>query len=432
MRKTILIIVFGLSWLAALLLAQGGPRPILIKNATIVPVAGEKIDGGSLLLENGKIKALGRAVTAPEGAEVLDASGMFVYPGFIDAYSHFGLSEIRAISATVDFQELGKENPEVRVAWAINPHSFHFGTGRINGTTCALIAPAGGTFPGLSALVKMDGWTFPEMALKEVATSFINFPMTPRPPSGEAVTTQKETKEDVTSKLVDRIKDYLTEARRYLQLKKLSAGNPAIPPPPSSPKFEAFGPVFDGTLPVIISVEKAKDIELAIKFVQEQKIKAIFRGCAQGFKLADRIKQAGIPVIIDSLYTGPSEPEDGYDAPYRNVVELAKAGVVICFSSGDDPALGKDLTYHAAKAVAFGLDHEAAIAALTVNPARIFGVADRIGSLEVGKDGDVFIATGDPLDMKTDVKHIFINGQHIDLANWWDEQYNKFKARPEK
>ncbi len=430
MKRIIVMSVVAASLVAAVLPAQDIPQRILIKNATIIPVAGDKIDQGSLLIENGKIKALGMAIPAPEGAQVIDAAGMFVYPGFIDSYSHFGLAEIRAVAATVDFQEIGRENPEVRVAWAINPHSVHFGTGRVNGTTCALVAPAGGTFPGLSALVKMDGWTFPEMAVREVATSFINFPMTPRPPSGEAVSVQKETKEDVTSKLVDKIKEYLDEARRYLQLKKLAAGNPSVKPPDSNPKYEALAPVLDGTLPVIISVEKAKDIELAIKFVQDQKIKAIFRGCAQGFKVADKIKQAGIPVIIDSLYTGPSDPEDGYDAPYRNVVELAKAGVEISFSSGDDPGLGKDLTYHAAKAVAFGLDHDAAIKALTINPAKIFGVADRLGSLEVGKDADLLIAAGDPLDMRTDIKHIFINGRHIDMANWWEDLYNKFKARP--
>ena len=431
MKKILIISILSLSVLAAILLAQDGPKRILIKNATIVPVVGDKIDQGSLLIEDGKIKALGKGVTAPEGTLVIDASGMFVYPGFIDAYTHFGLVEIGAIGGTVDYREMGKENPELHVSWAINPHSVHFGTGRVNGTTCALVAPTGGTFPGISALIKMDGWTVPEMTVEETATSFINFPMTPRP-VGEGVTVQKESKEDVTSKLVDKIKDSLNEARHYLKLKKLATENPAMTPPARNPKYEALAPVFDGSLPVIVSVEKAKDIELAIKFVQELKIKAIFRGCAQGFKVADKIKQAGIPVIIDSLYTGPIEPEDGYDAPYRNVFELAKAGVAICFSSGDDPGSGKDLTYHAAKAVAFGLDREEAIKALTINPAKVFGVEGRLGSLEVGKDADLFIAAGDPLDHKTEFKHLIINGRQIDMANWWENFYNKFKARPEK
>lgn len=431
MKKTLVFIMVALALAASLLLAQDAATRILIKNATIVPVIGEKIERGSLLIENGKIVALGRDVQASDGAQVIDAAGTFVYPGFIDAFTHFGLAEIGAIASTVDYREMGKENPELRTAWAVNPFSVHFGTSRVTGTTTALVAPAGGTFPGLSALVKMDGWTLPEMAVKEVATSLINFPMTPRPPR-EGVSAQKETKEDVTSKLAEKIKEYLDEARRYLNLKRIAAENAGVRAPDYNAKYEALAPVLDGTLPVIISVEKAKDIELALKFVKEQKLRAIFRGCAQGFLVADKIKEAGIPVIIDSLYQGPSEPEDGYDAPYRNVVELANAGVLICFSSGEDPALGKDLTYHAAKAVAFGLDHEEAIKALTINPAKIFGVESRLGSLEPGKDADLFIATGDPLDCKTDVKYLFVSGRKIDMTNWWDELYEKWKMRPQK
>ncbi len=410
--------------------AAAGSGGLFIRNAKVVPVIGETMEGADIMIEGGKIKAVGKGLPQPADAEVIDASGMFVYPGFIDAYSRYGLAEIDSISSTTDFREMGRENPELRVAWAINPHSVHFGTGRVTGTTTALVAPAGGTFPGISALVKMDGWTLPEMAVKEAATSLINFPMTPRPPK-EGAAAQKEAGEDVTSKLVEKISDYLKEARRYLELRNLAAADPGVKAPEHNPKYEALEPVLAGTLPVVISVEKAKDIELAIKFVREEKLKAIFRGCAQGFKVADKIKQSGIPVIIDSLYTGPSEPEDGYDAPYRNVVELAKAGVQFAFSSGGDPAQGKDLPYHAAKAVAFGLPREEAIRALTINPATILGVSDRLGSIEAGKDADLIIASGDPLDAKTEVKQLVINGRAIDMSNWWETLYDKFKKRPE-
>lgn len=427
-RALIGVAVLVLSCLLTIADEQG---IILIKNATIVPVTSEKIEGASLLIKDGKIAALGKEIEETPGAKVIDASGMFVYPGFIDGYTSIGLSEISAIPSTVDIRELGQYNPELRAAWAINPHSVHFAISRINGTTAVLVAPGGGIFPGLSALVKMDGWTFPEMAVKDVATSLINFPITPKLPRGSRLAKREEAKAEVTSKLVEKIKDYLKDVRQYSKLKKLADSDAKITPPKTNLKFEALEPVVDGTLPVIIAVEKAKDVELAIKFVQEEKLNAIFRGCAQGFKVADKIKEAGIPVILNDLYADPSEPEDGYDAPFRNVVELSRAGVFLCFSSGGDPAIAKDLPYHAARAVAFGLDHDEAIKALTINPAKIFGVNDRLGSLEVGKDADLFISTGDPLDLRQKVKHLFINGKEIDLSNWWVELEKKWKQRPE-
>jgi imidazolonepropionase-like amidohydrolase len=435
MKKTILPALIVVALTALSFAGRSGDsdaRVILIKNATIIPVVGDKIESGQLLIRDGKIAGLGQSLTAPADALIIDAAGQFVYPGFIDAYSHFGLSEISAIGSTSDVREMGKENPELRAAWAINPASVHFGTSRINGTTVALVAPSGGTFPGQSSLVRMDGWTVAEMSVEDPATSLINFPMTPRPAGGEGGGAQQESKVDVTSKLVDKIKEYLKEARRYLDLKKAAAADSKLKAPAINPKYEALAPVLDGSLPVIISVEKEKDIELAIKFVKDEKLKAIFRGCAQGFKVAQKIKDSGIPVILDSLYVGPTDPEDGYDAPFRNAAELVKAGVIICFSSGDDSTFGKDLPYHAARAVAYGLDHEEAVKALTINPARIFGVETRMGSLEAGKEADLFITTGDPLDARSEVKHLFIGGRHIDLKNYWDNLYEKYKDRPIK
>ena len=404
---------------------------ILIKNATIIPVTSPKIEKGCLLIKNGKIEALGKEIETPPGAKIIDASGKYVYPGFIDGFTHLGLIEISAIPSTVDVQELGKFNPELKVAWAINPHSVHFATSRINGTTTALVAPRGGLFPGLSALIKMNGWTFEEMVLKEVATSVINFPVAPTRRRGRISESEKG-KEKEISKLMEELKNYLKEARRYMELKEIAESNPGVSPPETNLKYEALIPVLKGELPVIITVNKAKDIERAIKFVKEEKIKAIFRGCLQGFKVADKIKEANIPVIIDSLYTNPAEPEDGYDAPFRNPGKLAKAGVLICFSSGGDPAIAKDLTYHAARAVAFGLPHDEVIKALTINPAKIFGVDDRIGSLEPGKDADLFICTGDPLDIRTEITNLFINGKEVDLSNWWTDLEKKWKKRPIK
>jgi imidazolonepropionase-like amidohydrolase len=337
--------------------------------------------------------------------------------------------EVFSIPATADTSEMGRENPELKVTWALNPQSIHFATSRINGTTSALVAPGGGTFSGMTAVVRMDGWTVDEMLVKDTAAMIINFPVTPRPIRDIEVKKVETEKDEVTVKLVDKIKDYLKEARRYIELKR-AAADKGTKAPDFNAKYEALLPVLEGRMLAIISVEKAKDIKLAIKFVQDEKIKAIFYGCAQGYMVADKLAEAKIPVILDSLYTGPTDPEEAYDSQWTNAAMLVKAGVNICFSTGNNPADGKNLPYYAARAVAFGLDHDKAVEALTINPARFFGLDNIIGSLEPGKDADLFITTGDPLDCRSVVKYLFIKGKMTDMDNWWETMYRKWEKRP--
>lgn len=419
------VVALGLSTAPA-----AGAPPILIRNGHLVPVVGEPIAGGDILVQDGRIAAIGVGLVAPPDARVIDATGLFVYPGFIDAFSTFGLEEISSIAATRDSRELGRDNPELHAAWAINPDTVHIAVSRLNGTTAALVAPAGGTFPGQAALIKMNGWTLPEMLLAEAAATLINFPTTPRPPGEAAIATEEKPKVDLAAKLVERIAGTLDDARAYRRLKDAARRDPALSPPPFNPKYEALQPVLDGERPVIITVEKAKDIELALSFAAQQKLRVILHGCAQGYRVASAIKAAGVPVIVDDLYTGPSEYEDGYDGAWTNVAAMAREGVTLCFSSGS--ALnGKDLPTFAARAVAFGMDRNEAIRALTINPARVLGVAHRLGSLEVGKDADLFLTSGDPLQITSVVQTMLIGGEVVDLdANWWNELYERWSARP--
>jgi imidazolonepropionase-like amidohydrolase len=428
MMKPILTILTALFILSAP--AMAAARDTVIKNTTIMPVSAPAIEHGSLLIRDGKIAAMGQTIEIPAGAEVVDGSGLFLYPGIIDAFSQYGLGEIGAVSSSNDSAEMGRENPELKVSWVINPHSVHIGVGRVNGTTTALVAPGGNVIPGQAALIKMTGWTVDEMVFKDDAVMLINFPVSPRYRGEGGGGQQTETKMDVTAKLVEKIKDYLKAAREYHRLKELAGKDPTVAMPVMNLKFEAMAPVLQGITPVIITVEKAKDIEHAIRFAKEEKLRVIFRGCSQGYQVADKIKSAGIPVIIDSLYQGPTEPEEGYDAPFLNAGVLSKAGVTLCFSSGTDASSGKDITYHAARSVAYGLDHEAAIRSLTLDAARVLGIDKRVGSIEVGKDADFFLTTGDPLDIRSEVRALFIDGRRIDPDNWWEQQYRKWEARP--
>ena len=427
MKRSLVIITIFLLGLCGFIDASSDT--ILIKNARIYPVVGAKIEKGDLLISGGKIARIGAGIEAPSGAEIMDASGMEVYPGFINAFTRLGLVEIFSIPATADTSEMGRENPELKVTWALNPQSIHFATSRISGTTSALVAPGGGTFSGMTAVVRMDGWTVDEMLVKDANAMIINFPVTPRPIRDIEVKKAETEKDEVTVKLVDKIRDYLKEARRYNELKRI-ATEKGTKAPDFNAKYEALFPVLEGKMPVIISVEKAKDIKLAIKFVQDEKIKAIFFGCDQGYMVADKLAEANIPVILDSLYTGPVDPEEAYDSQWTNASLLVKAGVKICFATGNNPGDGKNLPYYAARAVAFGLDHDKAIEALTINPAKVFGLDNIIGSLEPGKDADLFITTGDPLDCRSIVKYLFIKGKMTDMDNWWETMYRKWEKRP--
>ena len=181
-------------------------------------------------------------------------------------------------------------------------------------------------------------------------------------------------------------------------------------------------------MPAMISVHSERDIRAAIAFVGDEKLKAVFYGVEQGFKAADEISKAGIPVVLGSLYDLPSVWEDGYDALFRNPGLLAKAGVKIAFSSSSASA-AKDLPYHAAKAAAFGLDKTEALKAVTINTAEIFGVERTLGSLEKGKAANIVLADNDILELRTNIKRVYIDGREADLSNRYTELLEKFKRR---
>ena len=326
------------------------------------------------------------------------------------------------IRATVDTRETGNINPQVRADEALRPDSVHIPITRANGTTCALVAPSGGLISGMSALIKLDGWTPEDLVIKVPVAMHIQFPMM----RGRY---RRQTSQSVSgSKRLKELKKLFNEARYYEKRRLAAQKNLLLPYPDFDEKLEALLPVIHGQLPVMISVYAEKDIKEVIKFVQEEKLKAILYGVHDGWKVADEIAQAGLPVILDSLYNQPARWEDGYDALYRNPALLVKAGVKIAFST-QSASLAKDLPWHAAKAVAFGLDQKEALKAVTINTAEIFGLGDQMGSLEKGKLANIVLTDGDLLEIKRHVKYLFIEGKEIDLANYYTELLHKFEKR---
>ena len=407
-----------------------------IKNATIVTVTNGIIENGIIILENDKISAIGKNITIPSSAEVIDATGLFVYPGLIDAGSNLGLTEIGAVTPTNDYSEMGSYNPHIQATVAVNPHSVHIPITRVNGITSALILPGGGVISGQCAVLNLNGWTTDEMVVKDPVGICVNFTHVPTKEELERRQTRPGQQQPSSSaieraeKQIKELKEVFFKAKRYAANWRRYKTSNKPPAPDQDLMLAALVPVVQKELPVIISVNTENDIKNAIKFGEELDIKMVFRGVVEGWKVAKLINENNIPVLVGPILRTPGS-KDPYDAPFANAAILNKAGVKIAFLTGG-AADARNLPYHSGTAAAFGLPKGEALKAVTINPAEILGVSDKIGSLEVGKLTNVIITDGDPLEMRTQVIHVFIAGEKINLKSKHTELYNKFKNRPKK
>jgi imidazolonepropionase-like amidohydrolase len=399
------------------------PNVIAIKDVTIIPVVGEDIPGGTIIIKDGLIEEIGRDIPIPQGATLYEANGLHAYPGMIDSACYLGLYEIGSLKATIDNRETGDINPQVKAVEALRPDSMHIPISRSNGITTALIVPSGGLIAGQSGLIRLAGWTPDEMIIQKTVAMHIELPG-----MGRSRRRSPSQAQQPASKKITELKDLFHRARLYQKQKTAAQKDMTLSLPEFDEKLEFILPVINGSLPVIVSVHSEQDILDAIEFVKNENVKAIFYGVSEGWKVADKIEEAGIPVIFGTLYAMPPKWEDGYDSLYRNPAVLQKAGVLFAFSS-QSASVAKDLPYHAAKAVAFGLDKREALKGVTIYPARIFGIDDKFGSLEKGKTANVVLADGDILELRTQIKHVFIDGKEMDLSSVYTELLKKYKKR---
>ena len=412
--------------------AQTGSDTYAIRNARIVTVTGPVIERGTVVIANGKIAAVGADVSVPPDAKVIDAAGMSVYPGMIDSGTELGLTEIGSVAGSVDTTEIGDNNANIHVDVAIHPDSSHIAVTRVNGITTALTEPRGNLIAGQSALINLDGWVPRDMILKTPVAMHINWPgglgrATEFAFEGGRGPTNELRKEQ--ERQVDKLKKILLDARAYADAKDARAKDASLPKQDVDLKMEALIPVVRGQMPVIISANAERDIKGAIAFADEMKIKAIISGGVEAYRVADQLKAKNIPVIVGSVLRMPIREDDPYDSAYANAGMLSKAGVKVAFQSSDSAA-ARDLPYNAGMAAAFGLPKDEALKAVTIYPAEIFGVADRVGSIETGKIANLIITDGDPLEIRTQIKYLFINGRDVPLTSRHTELYEKYKARP--
>jgi len=417
-------------------------KAIALVGGTVHPLSGPSLEQATILFEKGKITAVGTDVKLPAQVERIDVSGKHVYPGMIDPYSQLGLVEIPAVRAMVDMSEVGTFNPNVKAWVAFHSESELIPVTRANGVLFALTAPTGGVVPGLSAVMQLDGWTYEDMALKAPVALHIEWPLM-SPQGGltdDARQKQLKKRDDTLRQLHE-----LFEQARHYRLSK-QAHEPAATPEKKKTleqteaaaafrhnvRLEALLPVLAGDVPVMVTADDQRQIQAAISFALRERIKLILHGGYDAAECAELLKEHRIPVILDGVHRLPLRDDDPYDAPYTLAKRLQQAGVTFCISSSDRTANLRNLPYHAAAAAAHGLPADDALKSITLYPAQILGVADRIGSLEAGKDASLIVTTGSPLDIRTRIEAAFVQGRRVDLNNRQLELYRKYDERAKR
>lgn len=407
--------------------APAGPA-IVLRGGKLLTVSHGAIDNGVLVMENGKITALGAAgsVAIPKGARLVDVHGMTVYPGLIDSESRLGLTEISADQMTNDLVEPSDEIfPQLHVSDAFHAESELIPVTRVNGVTNAIVAAeTRDTLPGQSAFIQLDGNSAREMLLVRDIALPLNFTGEQRRNDSWEKAKFPFTRMGVAAQLRQAFidaRDYQQKWADYEKKKsepeKKEDKKDEKKSPPSPPKrdlkLEALLPFLEGKKPIVLAAEQPGDVETALSLAREFNLRVILNHVEHAHKLLDMIAASKLPVIIGPIYERPKEGER-YDTVYRMPAELQKRGVKLAFASYDAHQ-SRNLPYAAGYAVAFGLPYDEALKAITLNPAEIWGVGDQLGSLDVGKVANVVVATGDPLDPRTDVKQVYIQGRPVSM-----------------
>jgi imidazolonepropionase-like amidohydrolase len=395
-----------------------------LTGATIETVTKGTITNGTIILRNGKIEAVGTNITVPQGAEVINCSGLRIYPGLIDAGTRIGLVEVGSIPTGSDEAEKGEVIPQMKALTAINPNNTAIPITRVSGVTTALTSPDGGLLPGTAALVNLFGYT-PDQMYAGFEGIILNFPN-----SGRRGFFDRRTDDEVkkaSEKALQKLNDVWDKATQYHKIDSASSGKGVK----YYPELQAMLPVIRGQQSLLIEVNTQKDIQAALKWVKEKKIKkVVFTGVSEGWRVADEIAKANIPVITGPVIALPTRDYDRYDQAYANAGMLKKAGVKVAIRSQEEGNSNyRNLPYHAGFAVAYGMDKAEALKAITIVPAEILGVSDRLGSIEAGKNATLFVTDGDPMETKTQVKHVFIDGWQIPMISRQTLLYDEFLKR---
>lgn len=404
--------------------APAQAQPIVIAGATVHTVSGATLPNAAVRFEDGRLVAVGARVPT-DGAQVIDATGKHLYPGLISANSVLGLVEIGAVRATVDTTEVGLNAANVRAEVAVNPDSEVIPVTRSNGVLLALTAPQGNgvsVIAGTSALLQLEGWSWEEMTLAAPVALHVAWPSRFVPGGFDAEAIEGANK--AAKEKRDGLEKAFEDAEAYAA-RQDGDGTPDL-------ALAAMQRFLGGKQPVFFHADDAQAIEDALDFAKEHGLKPVIVGGSEAWRLTDRLRADRVPVIVGGTHVLPLRRADPVDAIYANAAKLHAAGVRFAIATpgdGFDTSNLRNLPYQAASAVAYGLPHDEALKAITLYPAQILGVADRVGSLEAGKDATLFLADGDPMDARTHVERAWIGGREIDLANRQTRLYEKYRKK---
>jgi imidazolonepropionase-like amidohydrolase len=400
-------------------------KPIAIVNGTVHPISSKPLENATVLFSGGRIVAVGIAVDLPEGTTVVDAKDRHVYPGLFNTDGALGLIEINAVRATIDNREIGDFNPNVRAEVAINPDSELIPVTRAGGVLLNLTKPSGGTVAGTSAVLQLDGWTWEDMTLHAPTGMHLSWPSLS---GGGYFDEEDEDRQKRSADKLREIEQYFEEASVY---DRARTANPQLA---VDLRWEAMRAVLSRRAPLIVDVDAAAEIQSVVAFASRRNLRLIISGGYDAAECATLLRDQDVPVILTGIYRLPRRRSDPYDHPFTLPERLRTANVKFCIagSAKFDAANIRNLPQHAAMAAAFGLSREDALRAVTLSPAEILGVADRVGSLTEGKDATLIIANGDILEPATNVVAAYIQGREVDLANRHQRLYHKYQARPNR
>ncbi len=416
--------------------------------ATIHPVAGPEIPGGTLVIAGGRIAAVGPAGTPiPPEAQTIELSGLDLWPGMVDAGSAIGLFEIGSLTETQDFADAAQFQPELRSSIALHPDSEHIPVTRANGILSSFIEPSGGVISGQGCLINLRGWVPRELVIVDSAALSITIPTyipQSRGPAGRRRARtgpirsgrwrrRRRRGPRRRAERLTRIKEIFKKAIAYDDVVAKARERGDVPPVPD-PRLTALVPYARGLKPVVFHAEHQFEITDALDIARELKLKAVISGAADGWKVADALREAKVPVLVGGTLHLPRHEYDPYDAPYSNAAKLHAAGVTVAIHSKGSGSSGgetsaRNLPFEAATAVAYGLPEEVAIKAVTLTPAQVLGVADDIGSLEAGKRANVVVTAGHLLQPTTRVLALFVDGEPLRPDSRHSQLYAKYRHR---